>query len=491
MANITATARRMMSVALIVTAGGACMPPFRSKGGGELGSNPEPRGVAAADIAVPGEYQVEALATGLTFPTGVAFDDNGEAFVVESGYAYGEVFTTPRLLQISDGGRTSVVAEGERNGPWNGVTFADGAFFVSEGGELEGGRVLRITRKGEVTAVAEGMPSQGDHHTDGPVFHDGWIYFGQGTVTNSGVVGEDNAQFGWLRRHPTLHDVPCRDVTLTGQNFQTANPLTPDPDDRAMTGAYSPFGTPSRAGQVVEGRVPCNGAVMRVKPSGGTVELVAWGFRNPFGLAFAPDGRLFVTDNGFDERGSRPVFGAADMLWEVKAGAWYGWPDFAEGRAVTMDRYGEGPIDQPRMLLASHAAQPPHPAAYLAVHSSSDGLDFSRSAAFGYQGDAFIAQFGDQAPVVGKVTNPVGYKVVRVEPRTGVVADFAVNRGEKNGPASLLGTRGLERPLAVRFDPRGTALYVVDFGVMTMNASAHPQQHTGVLWRISRKGAAR
>jgi glucose/arabinose dehydrogenase len=125
------------------------------------------------------------------------------------------------------------------------------------------------------------------------------------------------------------------------------------------------------------------------------------------------------------------------------------------------------------------------------VHSSSDGLDFSRSAAFGYQGDAFIAQFGDQAPVVGKVTNPVGYKVVRVEPRTGVVADFAVNRGEKNGPASLLGTRGLERPLAVRFDPRGTALYVVDFGVMTMNASAHPQQHTGVLWRISRKGAAR
>jgi len=335
------------------------------------------------------------------------------------------------------------------------------------------------------------MPSQGDHHTDGPVFHDGWIYFGQGTVTNSGVVGEDNAQFGWLRRHPTLHDVPCRDVTLTGQNFQTANPLTPDPDDRAMTGAYSPFGTPSRAGQVVEGRVPCNGAVMRVKPSGGTVELVAWGFRNPFGLAFAPDGRLFVTDNGFDERGSRPVFGAADMLWEVKAGAWYGWPDFAEGRAVTMDRYGEGPIDQPRMLLASHAAQPPHPAAYLAVHSSSDGLDFSRSAAFGYQGDAFIAQFGDQAPVVGKVTNPVGYKVVRVEPRTGVVADFAVNRGEKNGPASLLGTRGLERPLAVRFDPRGTALYVVDFGVMTMNASAHPQQHTGVLWRISRKGAAR
>jgi hypothetical protein len=72
-----------------------------------------------------------------------------------------------------------------------------------------------------------------------------------------------------------------------------------------------------------------------------------------------------------------------------------------------------------------------------------------------------------------------------------VVADFAVNRGAKNGPASLRKTGGLERPLAVRFDPKGTSLYVVDFGVMTMDSSAHPQQHTGVLWRISRKGGTR
>jgi glucose/arabinose dehydrogenase len=217
---------------------------------------------------------------------------------------------------------------------------------------------------------------------------------------------------------------------------------------------------------------------------------VAWGFRNPYGLAFAPDGRLFAADNGFDERGSRPVFGAADMLWEVKPGRWYGWPDFAEGRPVSMDRYGEGSGPQPKMLLASQPGQPSKPAAYLGVHSSSDGLDFSRSEGFGYRGNAFIAQFGDQAPVVGKVTNPVGYKVVRIEPDTGVVADFAVNVGKKNGPASLRNNGGLERPLAVRFDPKGTSLYVVDFGVMTMDGSAHPQEHTGVLWRITRKGGA-
>jgi glucose/arabinose dehydrogenase len=476
---------------LVLLAPLGCMPRFRSKGGGELGHNPPERRVSTGDIAVPAGYQIEAVATGLTFPTGVAFDEQGEPYVVESGYAYGEVFTTPRLLHVGQGGRIDVVTEGERNGPWNGIAYAGGAFFVSEGGEMEGGRILKISRSGETTVVAAGMPSQGDHHTDGPVVRDGWIYFGQGTVTNSGVVGEDNAQFGWLRRQPALHDIPCRDITLTGQNFQTSNPLTPDPDDRATTGAFSAFGTPSRAGQVVKGQLPCNGAIMRVKASGGPIELVAWGFRNPYGLAFAPDGRLFVADNGFDERGSRPVFGAADMLWEVKQGQWYGWPDFAEGRPISMDRYGEGSGPRPKMLLASQPGQPPRPAAYLAVHSSSDGLDFSTSDAFGHKGDAFIAQFGDQAPVVGKVTNPVGYKVVRVEPDTGVVADFAVNRGKKNGPASLRETGGLERPLAVRFGPRGTSLYVVDFGVMTMDGSAHPQEHTGVLWRITRTGGSR
>ena len=48
------------------------------------------------------------------------------------------------------------------------------------------------------------------------------------------------------------------------------------------------------------------------------MELVAWGFRNPFGLAVAPDGRLFVTDNGLVVRGSRPVWGSPDVLWEIK-----------------------------------------------------------------------------------------------------------------------------------------------------------------------------
>src|SRR3712207_7832861 len=55
-----------------------------------------------------------------------------------------------------------------------------------------------------------------------------------------------------------------------------------------------------------------------------------------------------------------------------------------------------------RSVLAHHPNQPPRPAAVLGVHSSSNGLDFSRSTAFGHVGQAFIAEFGDQAPDTGK-----------------------------------------------------------------------------------------
>ena len=123
----------------------------------------------------------------------------------------------------------------------------------------------------------------GDHHTNAVVIDQGWLYFGQGTATNSAVVGEDNARFGWIARHPEFHDVPCRDVTLTGENFKSDD-ITGGGRKDVMTGAYSPFGTPTAAGQVVQGKIPCSGAIMRMRLSGGAPELVAWGLRNPFAM---------------------------------------------------------------------------------------------------------------------------------------------------------------------------------------------------------------
>jgi glucose/arabinose dehydrogenase len=464
---------------------GGCWSILPSAGGGQTTFRGE-RAADPADIALPEGYRAEVVATGLTYPTGVAFDDRGGVYVLEAGYSYGEDWKTPRLLRVQPGGDPAVVVTGQ-NGPWNGIVFHDGAFYVADGGEKSGGRILRITPSGQVTPVIERLPSFGDHHTNGPaVGSDGWLYFGLGTATNSGVVGPDNYEYGWLKRYPEFHDIPCRDVRLSGRNFTSDNPLTETPGDQATTGPYLSFGTPSTAGQVVPGQVPCGGAVLRVRPEGGAPELVAWGFRNPFGLAFAPDGTLYLTENGADQRGSRPVYGAPDVLWRVEPGGWHGWPDHAMGVSLRDGQFHQGDNPPLEPLLAEAPGTPPKPAARLGVHASANGFDFSREQSFGHVGQAFVALFGDMAPEVGKVLGPVGFKVVRVDPATGLIEDFAVNRKDK-GPASKIGGGGLERPVAVRFDPAGDALYVVDFGVMTIGPQGpEPRPGTGVLWRITR-----
>lgn len=478
----------LAAIVLAAAATTACHAVSPPRGGGETSIQRREPG-NPADVALPEGYTITLVTEGLTFPTGVAIDDQGRPHVVEAGYSYGEKITTPRLLRVEPDGRTTVIVTGQNNGPWTGVAFAHGAFFVAEGGEFQGGRILRIAPDGSTRAIVTNLPSLGDHHTNGPAIGpDGQVYFGQGTATNSGVVGPDNLDYGWLARFPDFHDIPCEDVTLEGVDYRSRSEL-PGRPGVVETGAYSPYGTPTTAGQVIRGRVPCSGAVMRVSPQGGPIELVAWGFRNPFGLAFSREGKLFVTDNGMDERGSRGAFGAGDALWEVVPGAWYGWPDHAEGKPITSLRFEPPGQGTPRALLRSWPGAPPTPRAIFRAHSAANGLDFSRHPTFGHVGQAFVALFGDMAPVTGTVLRPVGFKVVRVDPETGVIEDFAANRGGEGGPASRLRSGGLERPVAVRFDPAGTSLYVVDFGVLTVtDRGPLPSERTGALWRIDRIG---
>jgi glucose/arabinose dehydrogenase len=465
----------------------SCYRMRGTNGGGQISTIPE-RTINQNDIALQPGYKIEPVISGLTFPSAVAFDDNNDLYVIEAGYSYGEKWEQPKLLKVEDGGKTTLIAEGTKNGPWTGITWHNGAFYIAEGGEMEGGKILKVTRNGEITSLISNLPSIGDHHTNGPVIKDGYIYFGQGVATNSGVVGTDNAEFGWLLRKKDFHDIPCGDITLTGENYTTANVLTDGPADVTTTGAYVPFGTSTIAGQIIKGQLPCTGSILRIPISGGNVELVAWGFRNPFGLATAPDGKLFVTENGFDERGSRPVWGAGDVLWEIKTGLWYGWPDYSAGKLIQNDEEFKSPHQKAvKPLLTNYPNTPPKPAAIFGVHSSSDGFDFSKNPEFGYVGEAFVAQFGDMAGA-GKVLFPVGFKIVRANVQTGVVSDFATIKGKRNGPASWLKKGGLERPVSVKFNPAGSALYVVDFGIMkTTKNGVEPQTKTGMIWKITKQ----
>jgi hypothetical protein len=82
--------------------------------------------------------------------------------------------------------------------------------------------------------------------------------------------------------------------------------------------------SPTAPAQVIQGKLPRSGAIHRVPRGGDKVELVVWGLRIHFRRAFAPDGCLNCTDNLYDDRGNRPVYGVGDVLWRVQPALWHG-----------------------------------------------------------------------------------------------------------------------------------------------------------------------
>ena len=222
--------------------------------------------------------------------------------------------------------------------------------------------------------------------------------------------------------------------------------------------------------------------------------MYAWGLRNPYGVAWGPDGRLYVAENGFDARGSRPIANAPDTIWVIRQGVWYGWPDFASGIPVTDPRFKPDFADQPEFIMAEH---PPVEQPLLTVpeHAGVTQIEFSQGGGFGFDGQLFMAEFGDMAPMTGRLEEPHGRQVVRIDPSTGEVQPFFHVREGAEGDQGMehVATSGPKRPVDVRFSPAGDALYVVDIGAFTVVQAAAPKPipfpGTGVVWRITRDGA--
>src|SRR5215469_6961811 len=173
-------------------------------------------------------------------------------------------------------------------------------------------------------------------------FRGGWIYWGAGATTNSGVVSKsDGGPFG-------QPDIPCQDITLSQNLF--------DSGGGTFTSGYSQFGHTNPGGAVPAffnantGKVRqgvCNGAVLRARLSNmAEIEPFSWGYRNGYALRFAPSehllaGGLLVGENGADDAGARPANNAPDSLHLARQNSngspdYHGWPD----------RYGFLPASQ-------------------------------------------------------------------------------------------------------------------------------------------------
>jgi glucose/arabinose dehydrogenase len=445
-----------------------------------------PRRYRPDHVLVPDGYEVDVVATGFHEPVHCCFDDDGNCYVIECGH---KIEAKPRVLKVDvETGGCEVVFElpEERwimTGAVTGACWHDGHLYLMNTDTLS-----RITPGGEMEDLVTGLPGLGDHQANYPVVGpDGRIYFGQGTYTNTAVVGADDFSYEWLRKFPHLHDVPGQDIVLTGRNYTAPNVLDEAiPTSTVETGAYVPFGTKTERGQVIEGDVKASGSVLRCNPDGSDLELVAWGLRNPYGIAFHPDGRLFATEHGIDERGSRHIIGDHEDLYEITDGAWYGWPDFASGIRLDDPSWGDGGRGREPVIADHPDPDPPKPLVTFEQHAGPNGLDICRDPDFGFPGEAFVALFGDLTPVTARQTTPRGFKVVRVDLENRRVVDFAVNKIQ--GPASKLPHAGFERPSHCQFGPDG-ALYIVDFGAISIapeKGGIRVWENTGALWRIRR-----
>ncbi len=216
-----------------------------------------PRLAPSADfptIQLPPGFRIEKVASGLTFPTAVTWDAQGRMYVAEAGGAFVEEPAPSRILRIDAGGATELVnleARGLADAV-AGMTFHDGAFYVTHREPANrSGAVSRVTPGGAVTRVLTGfLDSQSEHQVnDVRVGPDGRMYLAVGPAGNSAVVGLDLAPFEM--RSPGVRTSACQELVLTGRNFETPDFRTPDPTDRALTGAYVPFGTATTPGQRV------------------------------------------------------------------------------------------------------------------------------------------------------------------------------------------------------------------------------------------------
>jgi len=335
------------------------------------------------------------------------------------------------LLAIDDmggvGGQPQVFADGF-NGPLGVLAAPDGSVYVADAeaaregpyGFRSYGRVWRVIDKdGDGVAdkkyvVLKDLPN-GRHNTNGMAFgpDDGMLYITNGNSTDDGVEGGESEVLPW------------------------------------------------------------SGSVVRVSPRAKKVSvadlprrktLVARGWRNVYDLAFSPidDSKLFVPMNGIDDarQGSTaenpvdPDLADSDDTLHMtdvddRRVDHFGFPScmfnvteqgdlspFENPNPDVLDKFG--PCRKNKVV---------RPVSSFGLHTSSDGLAFQTSDAWGddYKNDLFVAQWGS---LFG---SPAGHNVVRVQ------LDAS---GQKVESQNVL--VDLPTPLDLTFDEAGS-LYVADF----------------------------
>lgn len=471
-------------------------------------------------IRLPSGFEIEKIVEGLTYPTSVAWDDQGNLYVAEAGGTFlDEEDASARILRVEENGKTTEVVnlDGKIYPAISGMTWHKGAFYITHRDMELFGNVSRVTLQGEIIPILGGIiDSKSDHQpNDIRVGRDGKMYVCVGTGGNSGYMDENMIPF--VLKAPEGHPTPAKDLVLTGYNIEL-------PDFReghkgtVLTGAFSPFGTETKPGQVIKGHKKAGGTILVFDPEDAeaTVKPLAWGFRNIIGIAWNKEDELFACVNGYDNAAGRPINDYHDGTYRVKEGAWYGWPDFAanfepvtdakfrpSSSAIPPTYLGREKVAQELHFLIDHEAsglKPPDSSLILGLHevnSSPSKPDVAPEAWGDFADHLFVPEYGD----FQWITNPMrdkfaGNRISRI--KTNGSKEHSVHpfiQNDKTGPGSQQGKHGegIERPYDVKFGPDG-AMYIVDFGSHRTSLKRIAEGHfpidfdreTGIIWKVTR-----
>lgn len=204
-------------------------------------------------------------------------------------------------MKVDQNGNVSTFVDRMLQAPITDIEFnpTDGLICVSHRGTIS-----TVDSHGIVKDIITGLPIPGIavHHNNQIAFSDDGkkLYVGIGSVTNNGVTSPNLKDLG-MKNNPDMHDIPAKDITLTGQNFESDNPLTPDLTDNATTGAFvGEIGNMAPITHPPESVVPAGhpekvgGKVIAVDPeTGNFTDFVSLNTNNinfrPVGIAFNDD----------------------------------------------------------------------------------------------------------------------------------------------------------------------------------------------------------
>src|SRR3569832_2432692 len=119
---------------------------------------------------------------GFSFPTSIAFDENGAMYVAESGLPFGGAPPGGRVWRVLSDSRRELLIENLRP-PVNGLTFHRGCLFFSEGGHPA--RISCFDLDGKLLSVVlDNLPGPGFFFSFLVVFgRDEKLNFSQGALS--------------------------------------------------------------------------------------------------------------------------------------------------------------------------------------------------------------------------------------------------------------------------------------------------------------------